>query len=71
MGNYTGAEGERPLVSEATQKSIDTKVREILKEQYDRAISIIKENLKLHEKISEDLLRMEEMTREEFAGYFA
>ena len=71
MGNYTGVESEAPAVSEATQKSIDTKVREVLKEQYDRAIKMIKDNKKLHIKISEDLLEQEEMTREEFAAYFA
>ena len=71
MGNYTGAEWERPLVSEATQKSIDSKVRDILREQYERAIKMIQDNKKLHEKISEDLLKMEEMTREDFASYFA
>ena len=71
MGNYTWAESEAPTVSEATQKSIDAKVREVLREQYERAIKMIKDNKKLHEKISEDLLKMEEMTREEFAWYFA
>jgi len=71
MGNYTGVEGERPYVSEATQKSIDKKVREILREQYDRAIKLIKDNKKLHIKISEDLLVKEEMNREEFEAYFA
>lgn len=71
MGNYTGVEGERPLVSEATQKSIDAKVREILTEQYQRAIKLIQENKKLHEKISEDLLVQEEMDRAEFELYFA
>ena len=71
MWNYTGVESEAPAVSEATQKSIDTKVREVLKEQYERAIKMIKDNKKLHIKISEDLLKMEEMTREEFAAYFA
>ena len=71
MGNYTWAEWERPLVSEATQKSIDSKVRDILKEQYERAIQMIQDNKKLHAKISEDLLEKEEMDREEFAAYFA
>ncbi len=71
MWNYTWAVGERPLVSESTQKAIDSKVREILKEQYERAIQLIKDNKKLHAKISEDLLKMEEMNREEFAAYFA
>ncbi len=71
MGNYTGVEGERALVSEDTQKSIDSKVREILREQYERAIKLIKDNKKLHIKISEDLLKMEEMTREQFEAYFS
>ena len=71
MWNYTWSESAAPVVSEATQKAIDTKVRDILKEQYDRAIKLIKENKKLHTKISEDLLGQEEMNREEFAAYFA
>jgi len=56
MWNYTWSESAAPVVSEATQKAIDTKVRDILKEQYDRAIKLINENKKLHTKISEDLL---------------
>lgn len=71
MGNYTGIEGERPMVSEQTQKSIDAKVREILTEQYQRALKLIQENKKLHEKISEDLLIQEEMDRATFELYFA
>lgn len=71
MGNYTWTEWDRPLVSEATQKSIDNKVREVLKEQYQRAIDLIKKHKKLHVKISEDLLEKEEMDREEFEAYFA
>jgi cell division protease FtsH len=71
MGNYTGAEGERPFVSEGTQKAIDLKVQEILKEQYNRAIKLIQDNKDLHTKISEDLLKKEEIDREEFDGYFA
>ena len=71
MGNYTGTEGERPYVSESTQKSIDNKVREILRDQYERAIKFIKDNKKLHIKISEDLLEKEEMDRAEFEAYFS
>lgn len=71
MWNFTGTEGNAPEVSEATQKSIDLKVKEILREQYERALTFIKENLELHRKISEDLLEKEEMDREEFEGYFA
>lgn len=70
-GNFTGAEGERPLVSEATQKSIDAKVKEILREQYERALELIKKHIKLHETISLDLLEKEEIDRKEFDAYFA
>ena len=71
MGNYTGIDGDRPIVSEATQKAIDEKVKTILREQYERAIRIIRENLDLHTKISEDLLVQEEMDRATFDAYFA
>ena len=71
MGNYTGAESEMPVVSQETQKAIDLKVQQILKEQYDRAIKLINDNKKLHIKISEDLLKKEEIDREEFDAYFA
>ncbi len=71
MGNYTGIEGEKAYISENTQKSIDAKVREILREQYERALKLIKDNKKLHVQLSEDLLKMEEMTREQFEAYFA
>jgi len=70
MGNYTGTEGERPFVSESTQKAIDLKVQEILKQEYKRAITLINENKKLHIKISEDLLEKEEIDRKEFDSYF-
>lgn len=60
-----------PVVSQETQKAIDLKVQQILKEQYDRAINLINENKKLHTKISEDLLEKEEIDREEFDAYFA
>ncbi len=70
MWNYTGVEWDRPAVSEATQKDIDSKVREILTQQYQRAIKMINENKKLHIKISEDLLEKEEIDREEFDAYF-
>lgn len=71
MGNYTGAEGERPVVSEETQKQIDHMVKKVLSDAYNEAIRLIKENKKLHVQISEDLLKVEEMTREDFESYFA
>jgi len=58
-------------VSESTQKAIDMKVQSILAEQYQRAIKLIKDNKKLHIKISEDLLEKEEIDRKEFDAYFA
>lgn len=71
MWNYTGVEWDMPVVSPETQKAIDLKVQQILKEQYDRAIQLINDNKKLHIKISEDLLEKEEIDREEFDAYFA
>jgi len=71
MGNYTGIEWDSPLISQETHKAIDLKVQQILKEQYDRAIKLINENKDLHIKISEDLLKKEEIDREEFEAYFA
>jgi len=71
MGNYTWVEWDMPVVSPETQKAIDLKVQEILKEQYNRAIKLINDNKKLHIKISEDLLKKEEIDREEFDAYFA
>jgi len=71
MWNYTGVEWDMPVVSQETQKAIDLKVQQILKEQYDRAINFINDNKDLHIKISEDLLEKEEIDREEFDAYFA
>jgi len=71
MGNYTGVEWDMPVVSQETQKAIDLKVQQILKEQYERAIKLINDNKKLHIKISEDLLKKEEIDRVEFEAYFA
>ncbi len=71
MWNFTGVQGERPIISESTQKAIDLKVQEILKAEYKRAIELINKNKKLHIQISEDLLQKEEMDREEFDAYFS
>ncbi len=71
MGNYTGVEWDKPYVSEQTQKSIDAMVQKILTEQYQRAIKTINENKKLHDTISQDLLKEEEMDRARFETYFA
>lgn len=62
---------EKPYVSDETIKLIDQKVKEILKQAYDTAIRLIKENKELHEKITRDLLEKEEISEEEFNAYFA
>jgi len=71
MWNHLGAEWERAIISEETQKRIDTRVREVLDGAYKLAIDLIKKHKDLHIKISEDLLEKEEITREEFEEYFS
>lgn len=62
---------EKPFVSEETIKMIDNKVKMILSDAYKTAIKIIKENKELHEKITNDLLKKEEISKDEFNAYFA
>jgi cell division protease FtsH len=62
---------EKPLISDDTIKKIDTKVKEILQLAYNKALKLIKDNKNLHKKIAEKLLEVEELTEEEFNGYFA
>ncbi len=68
--NHLWVEWWKSAYSDKTQEKIDEKVKEILAEQYDLAIKIINENKDLHIKISEDLLKKEEIDREEFDKYF-
>jgi cell division protease FtsH len=69
QNNFTWAT-EKPFVSEETIQKIDKKVKEILKEAYHKAISIIKEYKDLHKQIAEDLFKKEEISEEEFNEYF-
>ncbi len=74
LENYMGAhtiEWERALYSEETQKKIDEKVKQYLEKAYKFALTTIKKYKDLHIKISEDLLKKEEITREEFESYFS
>jgi ATP-dependent Zn protease len=43
----------------------------VLSTAYNKAKEIITKNKDLHEKIVQDLLEKEEMTRKEFEAYFA
>ncbi|MCT4616587.1 MAG: ATP-dependent zinc metalloprotease FtsH [Candidatus Gracilibacteria bacterium] len=70
-GNYLGAQGESKQFSEKTQELIDVRVKEVLSTAYNKAKEIITKNKDLHEKIVQDLLEKEEMTRKEFEAYFA
>ena len=49
---------------------IDEKVRGLLQDAYALAQKIITANRALHEKIAENLLKVEEMTQEEFDVFF-
>jgi cell division protease FtsH len=63
-------QGQKPFISDKTITKIDEKVKEILEKAYKKAIELINNNKKLHEKISKDLLKKEELTKEEFESYF-
>ena len=63
-------QGTKAFISDETTKQIDNKVKEVLKSAYDTAIRLIKENKKLHEKISLDLIKKEEISKEDFSKYF-
>ena len=69
-GNHLGAEGGGKIFSEKTQEKIDEKVRDILKNGYERAKAIILANKDLHEKITRHLLEVEELTQEQFDAFF-
>ena len=61
---------QRAFISDDTTRKIDDKVKQILRESYEVAMKLIKENKELHDKISKDLLDKEELSREDFESYF-
>lgn len=69
-GNHLGAEGGGKIFSEKTQEKIDEKVRDILKNGYEKARSIILAHKDLHEKITRHLMEVEELTQEQFDAFF-
>lgn len=71
-GDTSGGSMNTPgnLLSQQTLEKIDAKVRTILLEAYEQTRSLILEHRDLHERISEDLLKKEELTQEEFDAYF-
>jgi cell division protease FtsH len=68
--NHLWAQTDKPYISDKSQEMIDTKVREVLNVAYNTAIDLIKKHKDLHVHISEELLKKEEITREEFEWYF-
>ncbi len=70
--NYApdSTEWVRKDMSNDTRKLIDEKVRWLLQDAYALAQKIIKKNKALHEQIAENLLKVEEMTQEEFDLFF-
>jgi cell division protease FtsH len=60
----------KAFISDKTTDKIDAKVKEILKNAYNTAITLINDNKDLHEKISKDLIEKEEISKEEFKAYF-
>jgi cell division protease FtsH len=60
----------RKDISNDTRKMIDQKVRGLLQDAYALAQRIITANRALHEKIADNLLKVEEMTQEEFDVFF-
>jgi ATP-dependent Zn protease len=51
-------------------QAIDAKVQSVLKQAYQTAMRLIKENKELHIKITKDLLKTEEISEDEFKAYF-
>lgn len=70
--NYApdSTEWVRKDMSNDTRKMIDEKVRGLLQDAYALATRIITHNRDLHQKIAENLLKVEEMTQEEFDEFF-
>ncbi len=69
-GNFLGAESNQKVISEETQKLIDSKVRDLLKTAYAKAKEIITKYRELHELLATHLIEREEMIQEEFDAYF-
>lgn len=69
-GNYLDSVEEGNPVSDVTKHLVDTKVRKLLLEAYETAKQIINANKALHEKISQILMKKQEMLQDEFDAFF-
>jgi len=70
-GYHLGEWGSGKAVSDHTQVLIDNKVKDILKNAYAVAKDLITKHKKLHDTIAQDLLKKEELSKDEFDAYFA
>lgn len=61
---------ENKDISEKAHEKIDAKVKEILDNAYNTAISLITNNKQLHENITQALLEKEELSEEQFNSFF-
>lgn len=68
--NHLWAEWASKPFSDKTQELIDIRVKEILKDAYNTAKKLIIDNKELHIKISQELLKKEEINKDEFESYF-
>ena len=62
--------GHSKNYSEKTAYEIDQRVSSLINEAYKKTVKIVKENKALISKISLDLLKKENIGREEFESYF-
>lgn len=69
-GNHLGAVEEGNIVSDETKHLVDTKVRGLLIDAYERAKKIVLAHRDLHEKISQILMKKQEMLQDEFDAFF-
>ncbi len=69
--SWTGADFHEKEYSEETARAIDQDVHRLILDAEQRCDQILKKNLSLLKRIATDLLKKENLTREEFLAYFA
>jgi len=67
---FAGLEFHEKEFSEATAEKIDQAVKNLVDKAEQVAAKILRENADLLEKIAQDLLKKETISREEFLAYF-
>lgn len=70
VDNHLGETTDGSEVSDETKHLVDKKVRKLLLEAYETAKKIINTNRELHEKISQILMKKQEILQDEFDAFF-